>query len=474
MMQSKSSPSMKTSSSSGGKSSGRFAIAKLILPIFSVAVACYLAHEYVVGKGVKVSSSGIDHHNKLPTSTTTALDQITDTLTKEGEQDTRRAVAELNDLPRNYRGEKQDQQLLEETWEASMNVERKVFLSENNDNGGQNNYSFEEGVDEDPANRRQEERILQDWMHRAADGCLKNGELQVDKCLASEHTSDVAVNCCKGSMEKNNLKCQRHKKCVKKKTFAAAEKYCEDQGMRLCSVAELERGACCGKGCNWDNKISWTSDRCETTSSLSSSSSSQPSSPPSLQPTPSPSSLPSLQPTPSPSNQPSSLPSSVPSPHPSPPPSPSPSSRSSLRPSFQPTFTPSSQPTAIVTSLSISSSSNSFTTSEAVPNPSFALWKIITLALVGVLFCFAAVGCHFVQKDRENEEESGWWPTSAVGGSVGPPSTVEVENEEESGWWPTSTVGGSVGPPSTVEVAHQEEGHGLSAWLSKFLDEHNL
>ena len=104
-----------------------------------------------------------------------------------------------------------------------------------------------------------------------------------------------------------------------------------------------------------------------------------------------------------------------------------------------------------------------------MPNPSFALWKIITLALVGVLFCFAAVGCHFVQKDRENEEGSGWWSTSAVG----PPNTVEVENEKGS-WWPTSTVGGSVGPPSTVEVAHQEEGHGLSAWLSKFLDEHNL
>eukprot|EP00986_Skeletonema_menzelii_P011590 scaffold6038_cov98-Skeletonema_menzelii.AAC.2 len=99
-MQSKSSPSMNSSSNSGGRSSGRFAIAKLILPVFSVAVACYLAHEYVVGKGVKVSSGGIDHHNKLPTSTTTALDQITDTFTKEGEQDTRRATTELNDLPR--------------------------------------------------------------------------------------------------------------------------------------------------------------------------------------------------------------------------------------------------------------------------------------------------------------------------------------------------------------------------------------
>eukprot|EP00986_Skeletonema_menzelii_P017958 scaffold23269_cov156-Skeletonema_menzelii.AAC.2 len=63
-------------------------------------------------------------------------------------------------------------------------------------------------------------------------------------------------------MEKKNLKCSR-KNCVKRNTFAAAKTYCENQGMRLCSVAELETGACCGKGCSYDRQISWTSDMCE-------------------------------------------------------------------------------------------------------------------------------------------------------------------------------------------------------------------
>ena len=100
--------------------------------------------------------------------------------------------------------------------------------------------------------------------YRAADGCLKHdrGEVQTDICLASEHSSDISVNCCSGSMEKNNLKCSR-KNCVKRKTFAAAKNYCENLGMRLCSVAELESGACCSKGCGYDWHITWTSDTCE-------------------------------------------------------------------------------------------------------------------------------------------------------------------------------------------------------------------
>ncbi len=127
----------------------------------------------------------------------------------------------------------------------------------NNDHDGRNSYRIE------AINSRLEERNLhQDAEHRAADGCLRDGEAQVDICLASVQSSDVAVNCCAGSIEKNNLQCSRDG-CAKRSTFAAAEKHCEEQGMRLCSVAELDSGACCAQGCNWNKKISWTSDRCE-------------------------------------------------------------------------------------------------------------------------------------------------------------------------------------------------------------------
>ena len=102
--------------------------------------------------------------------------------------------------------------------------------------------------------------------YSAADGCLRSHETQVDICLASEHSSNVAVHCCNGSMQGNNLRCNRGD-CTKKSTFAAAKDYCENQGMRLCSVPELESGACCDKGCGWNSQISWTSDSCVTTDS---------------------------------------------------------------------------------------------------------------------------------------------------------------------------------------------------------------
>jgi len=101
--------------------------------------------------------------------------------------------------------------------------------------------------------------------YRAADGCLANNEKQTNICLASEHSSNMAVHCCKGSMEQNNLKCSRNG-CKTKSTFTAAENYCDNQGMRLCSVAELESGACCDKGCGWNKQISWTSDSCDSSS----------------------------------------------------------------------------------------------------------------------------------------------------------------------------------------------------------------
>ena len=91
--------------------------------------------------------------------------------------------------------------------------------------------------------------------YRAANGCPMPNEKQTDFCLASEHSSNAAVHCCTGSMKKDNLKCSRNG-CKMRSTFAAAENYCENKGMRLCSVAELESGVCCDKGCSWNKKIS--------------------------------------------------------------------------------------------------------------------------------------------------------------------------------------------------------------------------
>lgn len=92
--------------------------------------------------------------------------------------------------------------------------------------------------------------------------CLEDYYEEQVICLASEHSSNVAVHCCSGSLEDDNLECSRDG-CVKRRTFVEAKAYCEEQDMRLCSFAEIESGACCDKGCGWNwAKISWTSNSC--------------------------------------------------------------------------------------------------------------------------------------------------------------------------------------------------------------------
>ena len=264
---------------------------------------------------------------------------------------------------------------------------------------------------------------FEEQMYRAADGCINKGsKVGVDICLASEHSSNVAVHCCAGSMDESNLKCSRDK-CVTRSSFAAAKNYCENRGMRLCSVAELESGACCDKGCGWNWQISWTSDRCET-SNLSSSSSNQ--------------------------------------------------LRPSLRPIFQPTFTSSSslQPTTTATFHNISSISGSFITSEAIGNPSLRVWEIISLTLAGIFFfCFAALGYHFVQTKRKNnsmpnaeeEEGTGWlsWLLSLW------PSEDTLDESEDTLDESEYTLD-EASAPAGEEEAPQEEGDGWLSWQSSF------
>jgi len=154
------------SSGSGGKKSGRSV--KLLLPVISGIVAIYLTYEYGIGKGVNVSGGGSDRPDKPPTSTITALRPLTDTFTKETLQDTSRVTTELNDLPHSYYGgDKQVEETLLENWRASLNMERGIFLSENND-GGQINDGIEENVNEDSVNHLQGGRILQNnkWKNK--------------------------------------------------------------------------------------------------------------------------------------------------------------------------------------------------------------------------------------------------------------------------------------------------------------------
>ena len=96
---------------------------------------------------------------------------------------------------------------------------------------------------------------------RVADGCIRSekNEVQVDMCLATEHTSPVSVNCCSGSIGGGDLECDR-RGCFATADFESAKSHCEDKNMRLCSREELETEVCCMLGCGFDRNITWTSD----------------------------------------------------------------------------------------------------------------------------------------------------------------------------------------------------------------------
>jgi len=47
-------------------------------------------------------------------------------------------------------------------------------------------------------------------------------------------------------------------------TFAAAEKFCDALGARLCTASEVEGDETGFTGCSVDNKRTWTQDTCST------------------------------------------------------------------------------------------------------------------------------------------------------------------------------------------------------------------
>jgi len=98
--------------------------------------------------------------------------------------------------------------------------------------------------------------------HRTADGCLKNGETQVDECFGPGNELNRTVNCC--GVINDRLDCQRPD-CLLTSSFSEATAKCESIGMRLCSTEELETDVCCNKGCNFDARFGWTTDVCVVT-----------------------------------------------------------------------------------------------------------------------------------------------------------------------------------------------------------------
>lgn len=136
--------------------------------------------------------------------------------------------------------------------------------------------------------------------YRAADGCVQPNESQVNTCLATSLSYSLGVNCCSGTMG-DNLKCSRPG-CKKRTTFYGAQKVCANYGMRVCSFAEVDSGACCDKGCGFNDQNTWTSTSCSTTDSSNKTPTSKPTNEPTKNPTP----LPTERPTSKPTNEPTS------------------------------------------------------------------------------------------------------------------------------------------------------------------------
>ena len=144
-----------------------------------------------------------------------------------------------------------------------------------------------------------------EMFYRGSDGCIRDGEVQVNQCWATTIPNPRAVSCCEDTNE--GVKCRRkpNGSCNTVSTFFEAEALCSVAGMRLCSIQELESGVCCNGGCNFDARVNWTSSSCDASTE-------NPTKAPTLPPT---TSNPTPNPTPVPTPTP---PTSVPTPSPTP------------------------------------------------------------------------------------------------------------------------------------------------------------
>merc|ERR550539_1231653 len=100
-------------------------------------------------------------------------------------------------------------------------------------------------------------------IHWVDDGChteaerLANDDLNDDVVGDFRPSSELhGVRCCSndGSFCTTTRSCQG----TNRLTFQQAEAHCENEGMRLCTRAEMETEMCCGTGGNCDSRSVWT------------------------------------------------------------------------------------------------------------------------------------------------------------------------------------------------------------------------
>lgn len=92
--------------------------------------------------------------------------------------------------------------------------------------------------------------------HITVDGCHTAGDSHDREVRDATDTANV--RCCSfdgSSCETQGL----HSGCQQDKTFFEAQTICADNGMRLCSEAEMDSSLCCGTGCGYDSSKVWTS-----------------------------------------------------------------------------------------------------------------------------------------------------------------------------------------------------------------------
>jgi len=109
-----------------------------------------------------------------------------------------------------------------------------------------------------------------------SDGCLTSNYADGENPTTAQTDPDAtaAIRCCgdDGSCQTQDLPgsvmgpifgvdgvaVNQNQACINSVTFAEAEAICAEAGRRLCSVAELNSGVCCGTGCWHDHRAVWT------------------------------------------------------------------------------------------------------------------------------------------------------------------------------------------------------------------------
>jgi hypothetical protein len=111
-----------------------------------------------------------------------------------------------------------------------------------------------------------------------SDGCLTSNYADGENPTTAQTDAAAlgAVRCCSMSGEScqtqdlpgssvapvlgvDGVSVAQNQACINSVTFMEAESICAEEGLRLCTVTELNAGTCCGTGCWHDHRAIWTS-----------------------------------------------------------------------------------------------------------------------------------------------------------------------------------------------------------------------